>query len=260
MKKVFRPVLCAVLCLLLAVSLPGCSFLYQEEEESSLPAPTPQATPAPTPEPTPSPSPTPQPETDEVNLRTGGPGLSEEAVGKRPVAVMVNNLKAALPQYGVSEADLLFELPVEGGVTRLMALYGDYTAVPQVCSIRSCRYYFPILAAGYDAYYVYWGQDETIATDVLNTLDIHKIDGMADTYGLFYRDEERQAQGYAYEHTGGFDGPGLAQALADNGARTDLPEHKNGPFIDFSAEPRTPAEPCQSLTLCFSDIYYSTFT
>lgn len=260
MKKVFRPVLCAVLCLLLAVSLPGCSFLYQEEEESSLPAPTPQATPAPTPEPTLSPSPTPQPETDEVNLLTGVPGLSEEAVGKRPVAVMVNNLKAALPQYGVSEADLLFELPVEGGVTRLMALYGDYTAVPQVCSIRSCRYYFPILAAGYDAYYVYWGQDETIATDVLNTLDIHKIDGMADTYGLFYRDEERQAQGYAYEHTGGFDGPGLAQALADNGARTDLPEHKNGPFFDFTGEPRTPAEPCQSLTLGFSDSYYSTFT
>ena len=82
MKKVFRPVLCAVLCLLLAVSLPGCSFLYQEEEESSLPAPTPQTTPAPTPEPTPSPSPTPQPETDEVNLLTGVPGLSEGSGGQ----------------------------------------------------------------------------------------------------------------------------------------------------------------------------------
>ena len=52
------------------------------------PSPTPMPTPSPTPEPTPSPSPTPQPETDEVNLLTGVPGLSEEAVGKRPVAVM----------------------------------------------------------------------------------------------------------------------------------------------------------------------------
>lgn len=260
MRTVIRPALCAVLCLLLAFSLPGCSFLYQEKE-SSLPAPSPQATPAPTPAPTasPTPAPTPQPETDEVNLLTGQPGLSQAAVGKRPVAVMVNNIKDSLPQYGVSEADLLFELPVEAGITRLMALYGDYTEVPQVCSVRSCRYYFPILAAGYDAYYVYWGQDETIATDVLNLLDIHKIDGMADTYGLFYRDEERQAQGFAYEHTGAFNGPGLPQALADNGARTDLPEHKKDPFFDFASQPRTPGTPCTGLTLDFSREYYSTF-
>ena len=35
------------------------------------------------------------------------------AIGKRPVAVMVNNVDAALPQYGISAADLIFELPVE---------------------------------------------------------------------------------------------------------------------------------------------------
>ena len=124
-------VLAVCLGLLLCLA-PGCSFLYHEEETSApRPVVTPRpAEPAPTPKPTPTPTPSPEPEN--VNLLTGVADLSEEAVGKRPVAVMINNIEAALPQYGISEADLLFELPVEGGVTRLMALYGDYTAVPQV--------------------------------------------------------------------------------------------------------------------------------
>ena len=35
------------------------------------------------------------------NTLTGKSGLSEKAVGKRPVAVMINNIKASLPQYGI---------------------------------------------------------------------------------------------------------------------------------------------------------------
>ena len=60
--------------------------------------------------------------------------MSDAAIGKRPVAVMVNNVMPAMPQYGVEEADLIFEIPVEGDVTRFMALYADYTAVAEsVC-------------------------------------------------------------------------------------------------------------------------------
>ena len=66
----------------------------------------------------------------DVNLLTGMEGISKEAVGKRPIAVMVNNHKEAMPQYGISDADIIFEIPVEGAITRLMAVYGDYTKVP----------------------------------------------------------------------------------------------------------------------------------
>ena len=48
------------------------------------------------------------------NLLTGVADLSEGAIGKRPVAVMVNNIPAAMPQYGVAKADIIFEIPVEG--------------------------------------------------------------------------------------------------------------------------------------------------
>ena len=51
------------------------------------------------------------------NLLTGIDDLSKEAIGKRPVAVMVNNVEDALPQYGIGEADVIFELPVEGNLT-----------------------------------------------------------------------------------------------------------------------------------------------
>lgn len=135
------------------------------------------------------------------NLLTGIGDLSEAAIGKRPVAVMVNNVQKAMPQYGVSQADLIFEIPVEGDATRFMAMYGDYTKVPQVCPIRSCRYYFPALSQGFDAFYVNWGIDDTIA-DYLEALDLDQIEGITNTGGLFGRDQDKLNQGYALEHTG----------------------------------------------------------
>ena len=44
------------------------------------------------------------------NLLTGLADLSETAIGKRPVAVMVNNHEAARPQYGIAQADILYEI------------------------------------------------------------------------------------------------------------------------------------------------------
>ena len=88
------------------------------------------------------------------NLLTGVADLTDAAIGKRPVAVMVNNVSYAMPQYGVGQADIIFEIPVEGDATRFMALYGDYTQVPKICPIRSCRYYFPALSQGFAAFYV----------------------------------------------------------------------------------------------------------
>uniref|UniRef100_UPI0040565966 DUF3048 domain-containing protein n=1 Tax=Agathobacter sp. TaxID=2021311 RepID=UPI0040565966 len=168
------------------------------------------------------------------NLLTGIADLSEEAIGKRPVAVMVNNVKAALPQYGIAQADVIFEIPVEADVTRLMALYGDYTKVPKVCSIRSCRKYFPALANGFDAIYVYWGMDDGIRSYV-NALDVVQFDGLSNTGGLYGRDAERKSSGYSLEHTGYFDGTGLPAALEKKNARITLEEGKTDTAFQFYA-------------------------
>lgn len=167
------------------------------------------------------------------NLLTGVPDLTDGAIGKRPVAVMVNNVSYAMPQYGVGQADIIFEIPVEGDATRFMALYGDYTQVPQICPIRSCRYYFPALSQGFDAFYVNWGIDDTMA-DYLEALNMDQIEGITNTGGLFGRDQDRLNQGYSLEHTGYFDGTKLVSYIESQGLRTDLNEDKKGPAFQFN--------------------------
>lgn len=166
------------------------------------------------------------------NLLTGVGDLSQEAIGKRPVAVMVNNIEPALPQYGISQADVIFEMPVEGDATRLMALYADYTKMPDICAIRSCRYYYPALAKGFDAFYVHWGMDPSVVGYV-NSLNMNRYDGNANTGGLFARDTSRRQAGYALEHTGYFKGTEFASVVQSTGVRTDLLESKTGTAFNF---------------------------
>jgi len=167
------------------------------------------------------------------NLLTGLADLTDGAIGKRPVAVMVNNVEAALPQLGISKADIIYEIPVEGDVTRLMALYADYTAVPKICAVRSCRYYFPAYSQGYDAFYVNWGIDDSIA-DYLEALNLDQYDGMNNAGGLFGRDQDRLNAGYSLEHTGYFDGTRFAEVVQAEGRRTDLNEDKKGTAFQFN--------------------------
>lgn len=166
------------------------------------------------------------------NLLTGTNDLTDEAIGKRPVAVMVNNIAAALPQYGISAADIIFELPVEGNQTRLMAMYGDYTQVPKICAVRSCRYYYPAIAKGFDAYYIHWGQDDSII-GYLNSLNMNRFNGLDNTGGLFGRDSSRLSAGYSLEHTGYFDGTRIVESINSLGMRSDLLESKQEAAFNF---------------------------
>lgn len=185
----------------------------------------------------PTPEVTKEPEEEKIpenqNLLTGLADLTDEAIGKRPVAVMVNNIPAAMPQYGVEKADIIFEIPVEGDQTRFMALYADYTTVPKICAIRSCRYYFPALSQGFDAFYVNWGIDDSIA-EYLEALNLDQYDGIYNAGGLFGRDTDRRNQGYSLEHTGYFDGTKFAEVVKKDGKRTDLADDKKDTAFKFN--------------------------
>ncbi len=198
------------------------------------------------------------------NPLTGEYGYNADAVGKRPVAVMINNIDQSLPQYGIGSADYIYEVVVEGGITRLMGVFADYTNVPDVCSIRSCRYYYPIIAYGLDAIYCHWGMDHTIAEETLNRLAIDRFNGDDSQWyeDLFFNDEER-LQTYSREHTGYLKGSVLPQAIADAGYRTDLLENNKKDAFNFAEgeELVAPAgTECTYLNVIFSDSYYSTFT
>ena len=193
------------------------------------------------------------PEQKYENLLTGVEDITKEAVGKRPIAVMINNVKDALPQYGVGQADVIFELPVEGDLTRLMALYADYTQVPDICSVRSCRYYYPAIAKGFDAFYVHWGMDPSVNSYV-SSLKMDRYDGTANTGGLFGRDTERKKAGYATEHTGYFKGTQFATVAQESKVRLDLLDAKKGTAFNFCEKGAvtTPAgENCNAVNIKF---------
>lgn len=199
-------------------------------------------------------------ETEEIpanqNILSGIPDLSEGAIGKRPVAVMVNNVPPAMPQYGVGKADIIYEIPVEGDETRFMALYGDYTAIPKICAIRSCRYYFPAFSEGYDAFYVNWGIDDTIA-DYLVDLNLDQYDGIRNEGGFFGRDQDRLNAGYALEHTGYFDGTQFASVVQAEGKRTDLNPNKTAtafPFNGLNEQLKPEGSDCSSVFINFGAV------
>lgn len=187
----------------------------------------------------------------ELNLLTGEDTLSEEAKGKRPVAVMVNNIKPSFPQYGTAQADIIFEVLVEGNQTRFMCLYGDYTQVPKICSVRSARKYFPAISEGFDAIYVYWGMADAIE-EYVDSLELTEFNGKTDTNGLFGRDKEKKAAGYSTEHTGYFDGTKLVDVLEDKDLRTDIESDKTSTAFLFNETATKPeGEDCTKVVVKF---------
>ncbi len=164
-----------IVSLLLAVVMVFC-FASCGGNEKTPPQPTPTPTPAPTPEPTPSP--------EEIFLST------YINTDERPVAVMVDNdNKDARPHAGLNEAYLIYEMVVEGGSTRFMALYkGVDTA--KIGPVRSSRHYFLDYVMENDAIYTHFGWSPKAIQDI-SAYNINKINGVLGEDGdIFWREEK----------------------------------------------------------------------
>ena len=118
--------------------------------------------------------------------------VDEEISSLRPLAVMVPNDKGALPHYNLSNADILYECLVEGEITRLMAIYGDWTNLERVGNIRSCRDYFVYWAFEWDAIYVHAGGPFYI-DQVIGRNDTQNLNALTAPSGVFYRTTDRSA-------------------------------------------------------------------
>ncbi len=119
----------------------------------------------------------------------------------RCVAVVINNIRQAQPLYGIAEADILYEVMAEGGgsITRCLAVYSQIGKAEKIGSIRSARTYLVDLARAHNAVFVHCGGSE-YSLEELDELD---YDAINEYYNgsFFYRDQERYASGYAWEHT-----------------------------------------------------------
>ena len=109
----------------------------------------------------------------------------------RPFAVMIDNHNQAWPQAGLNKAYMVYEAIVEGGETRLMALFKGVD-VEKIGPIRSARHYFIDYAMENDAIYVHFGQSPQAESD-LKKFSIHDIDGIAEDGITFWRVRDKYA-------------------------------------------------------------------
>lgn len=102
-----------------------------------------------------------EPETEEEETREGmyrseltNEWIDESLKNQRPIAAMVDNEKTALPHYGLSQADVVYEImnsTKNDRITRLMVLVKDWEKIEQLGSIRSTRPTNILLAAEWNA-------------------------------------------------------------------------------------------------------------
>ena len=239
----------------LACLLAAGAMLLSLAACSGQPAPSP----SPTVEPTPTAEPTPTPPLYTNPLT--GEATDTDLSGQKPVTVVLNNIRAAMPQQGNSTADIIYEAVAEGGITRMLAVYQDPNDLTTIGSVRSARDCFLDLALGHDGVFVHAGGSHYVY-DTLAQLGVNDVDGVKGTNasGIFFRDPDRTpGVSYAWEHTLMADGATLVKNLTAKGI---MGPHSDGYEyeMEFTAD-GTPAdgESANTVTVDFSGYKSTTF-
>lgn len=109
----------------------------------------------------------------------------------RPIAVMIDNNINAMPQAGLIEADIVYEIIVEGGESRLMLILQDKD-LDKIGPIRSARHYFLDYALENDAIYVHYGWSPQAQEDIAS-LGVNNINGIYESSTAFWRVTDKYA-------------------------------------------------------------------
>lgn len=194
-----------------------------------------------------------------VNPLTGEENLTPGQENLRPVAIMINNIKTAWSvQTGVGAADIVYETLVEGGITRMMAVYQNIAAAPTIGTVRSARYSYAELALALDAVYVSMGADKKYYEPYRKRLGLEWYNLMTNEAASF-----RVQNGKAYEHTLYTSGERLSAGLTKSKIRMTVKESRKKPILDFlpaDSPQKLPGGACQQVSFAFSSTYSSGFT
>ena len=104
---------------------------------------------------------------------------------------MIDNHSDAWPQAGLNQAYMVYEIIVEGGETRLMALFKGVD-LDKIGPVRSARHYFIDYAMENDAIYVHFGQSPQAQSDI-KKFSINDINGIAEDGTTFWRVKDKYA-------------------------------------------------------------------
>lgn len=112
--------------------------------------------------------------------------IVDEDSNERPIAVMYDNNVGNSAHSGLQDSYINYEIIVEGGLTRIMALFKDKD-VSLIGPVRSSRHYFLDYALESDAIYTHYGWS-TYAENDIKSLGVNNINGLYDD-APFWRDK-----------------------------------------------------------------------
>ncbi|MCG7409542.1 DUF3048 domain-containing protein [Paenibacillus sp. ACRRX] len=159
-----------------------------------------------------------------------GLAAQEQAIQQRPIAVMVNNYKAARPQSGLSYADVLIEVLAEGGISRLVAIYQSQNQYAgSIGPVRSIRPYLIELGESYKAVLVHAGGSPD-GYRILQQQHKPYLDEISNAGSYFWRDKSRRAPHNLYTS--------LAR-LEQGIAKKKYKQTEAIPVMSFSVEGKT---------------------
>ena len=110
---------------------------------------------------------------------------------QRPIAVIIDNHNQGWPQAGLNKAYMVYEIIVEGGETRLMALFKGVT-VDKIGPVRSSRHYFLDYAMENDAIYAHYGWSPQAESDI-KKYSINNLNGITESTSTFWRVKDKAA-------------------------------------------------------------------
>lgn len=128
------------------------------------------------------------------NVKQPDPVPETWAGNKRSYAVMIDNVGDARPQSSLNEAEIVYEVTVEGKLTRLLAVYKNIENVEQTIGpVRSARPVFIDYALENDSIFVHYGYSDKAKDEIDNQKIINNINGLVASSDTFWRSKEKKA-------------------------------------------------------------------
>ena len=165
---------------------------------------------------------------DPVINEFSGEWIDESLSNQRPLCIMINNIVDAMPQSGISQADITYEMLVEGGITRYMCVFKDYSNLEKLGPVRSARHYYVQMANMLGGIYAHVGWS-VYAESWIKDTGLNNLNGLYDST-TFYRDESRVAPHNCYTNS-----EKLKEGIAAAGYSTEYLGEKSKAFA-FNVE------------------------
>jgi len=118
-----------------------------------------------------------------------GQDIQEGMALASPLLVVLDNAAPARPQSGLPQACLVYEVPVEGGLTRLLAVFG-HRFTGEIGPVRSVRPYFALLTHEHGGILAYCGASPR-GEVALRELRVAHLNEITNSQGFFRRSERR---------------------------------------------------------------------